>query len=168
MAGLSLNLLGVLPIASAADGWPGLPPDCWTESRMVHSVQNLGDLWQKNTQITTRNAEKPKPGEFSPNKGYFFVVEGGRPSGRVTIYSEKSHLVDINFTELFGLSDVRWVSEKVILMRAWWGRIAATDILFDVETEKILYTETVTDGFQAMQQYQESCPIHGCGCITKK
>jgi hypothetical protein len=161
--------LVVLPVASAApDGWPGLPPDCWTESRLVHSVQNLGDLWQKHTKITTRQAEKPQPGQLSPNQGYFFVVEGSRPSGRITIYAEKDHLVEITFTEIFGLSDVRWVNEKLIFMRAWWGRIAATDILFDVEAERILYTETVTDGFQAMQQYWDSCPLHGWQCIKKQ
>lgn len=166
---LALGLLAILPLgAIAADGWPGLPPDCWTESRMIHGVQDLADLWQKHTRVSTRKAEKPKAGQLSPNKAYLFIVEGGRPSGRVTAYAEKDHLVDIDFTELYGLSDVHWVNEKLIFVRAWWGRIAATDILFDVETEKVIYTETVTNGSLAMQQYRESCPIHGCTCIKKK
>jgi hypothetical protein len=41
-------------------------------------------------------------------------------------------------------------------------------MLFDVETEKFVYIESVTDGMQAMQQYRESCPLHGCECIKKK
>ncbi len=97
-----------------------------------------------------------------------FVVEDGRPSGHVTIYAEKDHLIDITFKELLGMSDVRWVNEKLIFMRVWWGRIEATDILFDVETEKVLYVETVTDGAQAMRQYRESCPALGCQCIKKQ
>jgi hypothetical protein len=72
------------------------------------------------------------------------------------------------FTDLFGLSDVRWLNEKLILMRPWWGRIAATDLIFDVEREKIIYAESVTDGTLAYQQYLESCPIHGCECVQKK
>ncbi len=166
---LALGFLAALPLAPiAADGWPGLPPDCWTRSRMVHSVQDPSDFWQKHTRITTRKAEKPKAGQLSPNKGYLFAVENDRPSGRVTIYAEKDHLVEIHFTELFGLTNVQWVNEKLIFMRAWWGRIAATDILFDVESEKVIYSEPLTDGFMAMQQYRESCPVHGCECIQKK
>lgn len=135
---------------------------------MIHSVHDLGDLWKKNTTITRRPAEKPPSGQVSPNKGYLFVAEGGRPTGWVTIFAEKDHLVDIQFIDLFGLSDVRWLNEKLILMRAWWGRIAATDLIFDVEREKIIYAESVTDGTLAHQQYLESCPLHGCRCIKKK
>ena len=50
----------------------------------------------------------------------------------------------------------------------WWGRIAATDLIFDVEREKIIYAEELTDGSLAYQQYLESCPIHGCKCVKKK
>lgn len=164
-----LNLIGVIPcIALAAGDWPGLPPDCWSDSRMVHSAGAYEDHWRKNTKITIRKAEKPKQGEHSPNKGYLFAVEGGRPSGRITIYAEKNHLVDIDFSELFGLSDVRWISEKLIFVRAWWGRIGATDLIFDVEKEKFIYAEDLTDGYLAHQQYLESCLVHGCRCIEKK
>ncbi len=135
---------------------------------MVHSVRELGDLWQRNTRITTRAAEKPSPGQVSPNKGYTFVVVGSRPSARVTIYAEKDHVVDIDFVELAGLSDVRWLNEKLIFMRPWWGRIAATDLIFDVEREQIVYAESLIDGSLARQQYLESCPLHGCKCVKKK
>lgn len=135
---------------------------------MVHSVQDLGDLWQRNTRITTRQAGKPTAGQVSPNKGYVFAVDGSRPSARITIYAEKDHVVEIEFGELFGLSDVRWVSEKLIFMRPWWGRIVATDLIFDVEREQIIYAEVVTDATIALQQYLESCPLRGCQCVKKK
>lgn len=164
-----IGLLVALPMAAlAAEGWPGLPPDCWTEPRVVHSVQDLGDLWQRNTRIATRRAGKPAAGQVSPNKGYAFVVAGSRPTARVTIYAEKDHVVDIDFAELSGLSDVRWLSEKLVFMRAWWGRIAATDLIFDVEREKMIYAESLTDGVLARQQYLESCPARGCQCIKRK
>lgn len=161
-------LIAVPHPAPAADGWPGAPPDCWTAPRAVHSMSDLGDLWKKNTRITTRPGGKPPAGQVSPNGGYVFVVEGGRPSGRVTIHAEKDHLVDIRFVELFGLSDVRWVNEKLIFMRPWWSRRVATDLLFDVEREEVIYTESVTDGSLAYRQYRQSCPIHGCECIRKR
>ena len=53
-------------------------------------------------------------------------------------------------------------------MLVWWGRMAATDLIFDVEREKIISSWSVTDGTLAYQQYLESCPIHGCRCIKKK
>lgn len=138
------------------------------ESRVVHPARSPGDLWERNITITTRQSEKLKPGTLSPNKGYMFVVEGSRPSEHVIIYAEKDHLTDITFKELWGLSEVRWVNDKLIFMRVWWGRIAATDMLFDVETEQVPYAEMVTDGAQAMQQYRESCPALGCTCIKKQ
>lgn len=165
---VAIGLLIAAPIAAiAAEGWPGLPPDCWAEPRMVHSVQDLGDLWQRNTRISTRQTGNPAAGQVSPNKGYAFSVEGSRPSARVTIYAEKDHVVEIEFVELFGLSEVRWVNEKLIFMRPWWGRIAATDLIFDVEREKFVYAESLTDAFLARQQYLESCPLRGCTCIKK-
>lgn len=135
---------------------------------MVHSAQELGDLWRRSTKISTRRADKPGLGQLSPNKGYAFVVDGSRPSARVTIYAEKDHVVDIDFVELAGLSDVRWLNEKLVFMRPWWGRIVATDLIFDVEREKIIYAETLTDGSLAHRHYLESCPIHGCKCLKKK
>jgi hypothetical protein len=153
--------------AAAAEGWPGLPPDCWTEPRMVHSLQDPGVRWQDNIRITERRAGKPPAAQLSPNKGYAFAVEGSRPTARVTIYAEKDYVVDIDFVELSGLGDVRWLNEKLVFMRAWWGRIAATDLIFDVERERFVYAEALTDGSLAFQQYRESCPLHGCGCIKK-
>jgi hypothetical protein len=153
--------------AAAAEGWPGLPPDCWTEPRMVHSLQDPGVRWQDNTRITERRAGKPAAAQLSPNKGYAFAVEGSRPTARVTIYAEKDYVVDIDFVELSGLGDVRWLNEKLVFMRAWWGRIAATDLIYDVERERFVYSEALTDGSLAFQQYRESCPLHGCTCIKK-
>ena len=86
----------------------------------------------------------------------------------MTIYAEKDHVVDVAFVELFGLSDVRWVNEKLIFMRPWRGRIAATDLIFDVEREKFVYAESLTDGSLAHQQYRACCPLHGCTCIKKR
>jgi hypothetical protein len=155
-------------IASPAEkSWPGAQPDCWSESRFFHNQEML-DIWKDRTVIRQVREGKAQPGTYSPNKGYYFTVEGGRPNGSVTVYAEKAYLLRIEFSELFGLAEVRWVNEKLLFMRPWWGRILGTDLIYDVETEKIIYAETVTDGYLAFQQFRESCPALGCECIKKK
>lgn len=166
-----LLLLAALAQASvaASDPWPGVPPDCWSDVRLVHQGgTDEDDPWRQNTTITSVTATKPAPGVLSPNKGYFFVVEDSGTEVRVIIYAEKDHLIQFAFSKLKGLSDVRWVNEKLLFMRAWWGRIMATDFVYDVEKEKLIYTETAVDGYIAMRQYRESCPLLGCKCIKKK
>ena len=162
-------LLLMFPLHSLAtdDPWPGLPPDCWSGSRLVHDKQK-DTLWEKNTEVFITKESKPQPGARSPNSGYFFIVENGHQNGKVTIYTEKEHLIQIKFTELSGLSHVQWINEKLIFMRPWWGRIKATDLIYDVENEKFIYSEGVTDGYIGYQQYLESCPLIGCDCIKKR
>jgi hypothetical protein len=154
--------------ATAAErNWPGAPPDCWKEERIIQS-DDFNDLWKGNTAFKKLPGGKLKPGVYSPNKGYYFVAEDGRPNGAVTIFAEKDHLLRIEFSELFGLFEVKWISEKLLFMRPWWGRIAATDLIYDVEAEKIVYSEGVMDAYLAFQQFRESCPLLGCECIKKK
>jgi len=155
-------------IASPAEPrWPGAAPDCWADARFIHS-QDMLDIWKDRTLIRRVRDSKPKAGTYSPNNGYYFSLEGGRPTGSVTIYAEKDYLLRIEFFELFGLGDVKWVNEKLLFMRPWWGRILGTDLIYDVEAERIVYAETVTDGYLAFQQFRESCPTVGCDCIKKK
>ena len=144
--------------------WPGLPPDCWSEPRNFHGPAELYP-WREYTSFNRNDGEKLESGKVSPNNGYRFFVENERPVGKVVIDAEKGHLLEISFKNLFGLEEVRWINEKLILLRPWWGRIAATDIIYDVEREEVVYAESVTAGWQAYQQYQESCRTIGCQCI---
>jgi hypothetical protein len=165
-------LLGLLaataPLTIHADSWFGLPPDCWAKPRNYHEL-NRDDPWKKNVTITRINAKKPRPGVYSPNRGYFFVIEGkGRPDAKITVYAEKNHVIEIRFTALHGMTETRWINEKLLYMRPWWGKIAATDIIYDVEKEMVIHTESVMDGSLAFQQYRENCPKQGCECIKKK
>ena len=154
-------------VNAAERDWPGAPPDCWSEERIVHRG-DFADLWQENTAFKKLDGQKLKPGIFSPNKGYYFVTNDGRPNGAVTVFAEKSYLIRIVFSQLFGLSDVKWINEKLIFMRPWWGRIAATDLIYDVEAEKVIHAEGVMDAYLAFLQYRERCPLVGCDCIKKK
>ena len=164
----SMIVCACASLAVAAErSWPGAPPDCWTEERNIHG-ENFADIWKTNMAFKKLTGAILKPGVFSPNKGYYFVAEVGRPNGAVTIFAEKNYLIRIEFSALFGLAEVRWVNEKLLFMRPWWGRIAATDLIYDVEAEKVIYAEAVTDAYLAYQQFRESCPLLGCECIKKK
>jgi hypothetical protein len=151
----------------AESKWPGAAPDCWVDARFTHSQEML-NIWKERTTIRRVRDIIPKAGTYSPNNGYHFTLEGERPTGSVTIYAEKDYLLRIEFSELFGLADVKWVNEKLLFMRPWWGRILGTDLIYDVEAERIVYVETVTDGYLAYQQFRESCPMVGCDCIKRK
>jgi len=154
-----IGVLGLATFVGAAErNWPGAPPDCWTGERLVHSGE-FTDLWKGNTVFQKLTGEKLKPGVLSPNNGYYFVAEDGRPNGAITIFAEKNYLIRIEFSELFGLSDVKWINEKLLFMRPWWGRIAATDLIYDVEAEKVIHAEGVMYGYLAFLQYRESCPL---------
>lgn len=36
---------------------------------------------------------------------------------------------------------LQWLNEKLLYGSVWWGRIASTDFIFDVEAKKFLYRE---------------------------
>ncbi|KAF0145869.1 MAG: hypothetical protein FD156_547 [Nitrospirae bacterium] len=156
-------------VLAATTNWPGLPPDCWSEARIVHNIDNWKKLPQ-NFKIEKVKIEKPVKFEnVSPNKGYSYKNEGFRPDVTISIYAEKDHLTVIKITDVFGVSDIKWINEKLLFIRIWWGRIAIDDVIFDVEKEAIVYTEPAVDGFQAYQQYKDFCKkLGGCKCINKE
>ena len=50
--------------------------------------------------------------------------------------------VELSFVdESNGGVDARWLNEKLIFGEVWWGRIYATDFIFDVEQRKFSYRE---------------------------
>lgn len=152
----------------AQTGWPGLPPDCWTEPRMIHESESKYD-WRAWTTIERVDAPVPDDKQLSPNRAYYYAVASEAPRTAILVFAEKEKLVRISFETSRGLSDIKWINEKLLYLRVWWGRIAATDLVFDVEQERVVLAESVTDGAIAMQQAQETCPrLGGCQCIPKQ
>lgn len=151
-------------VASSNDSWPGLPPDCWKESRNFHNGSDSKN-WKPNIAFEHVPLKAFSEKVFSPNKGYYFVREGWRGKAALYIYSEKDYLIKISFNKLHGIKE-KWVNEKLLFLQPWWGRIAATDIIYDVENEKIVYIEDLTDGHIAFDQYRKSCAeVSMCTCI---
>jgi hypothetical protein len=163
----SLFLLVLVPLIVAAGKWPGSPPDCWTQPRNYHGPAEGYD-WRARVFVDTVPRNGPiEGGTVSPNHGYAFRQDTDDASATITVDAEKDHLLRIRIEGTIGISDVRWINEKLLFLRPWWGRIAATDLILDVETERFIYEESVTYGGIAFSQYKESCPIHGCECIQK-
>jgi len=55
---------------------------------------------------------------------------------------ESIHDVELRFVdEGSGGVSVSWLNEKLIFGEVWWGRIGATDFIFDVEQRKFIYRE---------------------------
>lgn len=165
---LSCVLAGcATPPKSQVVQYGGLPPDCWTQ---VRNYQTDGDDWNwpSRTKIEHIVATKPDLVTLSPNGTYYFAVSKSAPGQSVLIFSEKEDMVRISFSDAKGLTDVKWVNERLLYMRVWWGRVAATDLLFDVEKERVVHSESTHDGTNAMQQHQEMCPrLGGCRCIQR-
>lgn len=148
--------------------WPGLPPDCWTE---IRTYQTDGDDWNWSSRIRIEHValEKPEKTTPSPNGVYYFaILEPETSSPSVLVYSEKSRLARIAFGEVKGLSSVSWINERMLYIRVWWGRVAATDLVFDVEKERVVHAESVHWGQNDFEQYRDMCALHGgCQCVKK-
>lgn len=161
MAGCSM------PPPEQSRGWAGLPPDCWTESRVYQTDDDEYD-WPSRTRIERIEAIRPEVVILSPNRVYYFSLSPERPGKPLLIFAEKDRFVRISFTDPMAVNDVRWINEKLLYMRVWWGRVAATDLVFDVEQERMVLTQSTHEGRIAMEQYREGCALHGgCQCIKK-
>lgn len=146
-------------------GWPGLPPDCWTEVRIFQGDDDDWD-WSSRTRIERVLATRSDAATLSPNGAYYFAFAGELPDRTLLIFAEKDHFIQMSFTGSRGLADVKWINERLLYLRVWWGRVAATDLVFDVENERMVLTESVHDGENAMEQYRDMCPrLGGCRCI---
>jgi hypothetical protein len=171
-----IAILVMLAFAASRSGlaqdpsWPGLPPDCWTLPRNYHS-DSLDWGWQERTLIEKVVEPTPERGEFSPNRAYFFVRSDSPNGSPITIFAEKDYLIRVAFPDAdarYRVS-VEWINENLLYLRPVWGRVAFTDMIFDVETEKVVYAKDGTDGTILMQQAQETCrSIGGCECIQKE
>jgi len=163
-------LLIVAAVATANDNYPGLPPDCWSEPRNVHSGHpDSWELLDKNLAYSHVSVAPEGKKEFSPNKGYYFVTEGFRGDSSVAIFSEKEEFWKLAFKEVFYGADPKWINENLLFIRVYWGRIALQDIIVNVEQEKIIYTESGGDEYIAFNQFKEGCKsLGGCQCIEKE
>lgn len=152
----------------AEDVWPGAAPDCWSTARVVHGVADYEAQWKDQVRVDRDIGPAIEGGVKSDNGGYAFVIEKSGAERRIRIDVEKPQQVIIRVTRAMSLHQVQWVNEKLLSGRIWWGRIAATDFIFDVESASFVWHQSATESSIAMHQYREGCrQSGGCECIAQ-
>jgi len=137
-------------------------PDKWDEPRIFQTP--FDDHWAERISIEKISfQESQKDKVFSPNKAYWFsVIEPNSVSSairdaQINIYNERDYILCMKLLELNHYQiTTKWINEKIIYIRAWWGRVLGFDLLFDVEIEKFIYKENVNDGGIAYLQCQQA------------
>ncbi|PCJ54050.1 MAG: hypothetical protein COA79_22360 [Planctomycetota bacterium] len=136
-------------------------PDKWKEPRNYHT--KFKKSFEENI-IISHGSFPAKKLEIikSPNKAYSFGIF--RPdttkkapwTTKIFINNEKkASLVVILRDHSQYMTKAKWINEKLLFVRVHWGRILWSDIILDVETEKIIYKEMVNDGTIAFQQFKQ-------------
>lgn len=56
------------------------------------------------------------------------------------------HAWRLSFTDASGEVELQWLNEDLIFVRAWWGRIVATDLLFELSNGRFIYAREANYG----------------------
>lgn len=109
----------------------------------------------------------------SPNGAYRFTPiakQREKPDPvSLIIDVERPYFLKIDVKNQGIITDQRWINEKLLFFRIWWGRIRGTDVVFDVESEEIRISDMVQDGSIAFEQFQKACADNGtfCKCMSR-
>lgn len=163
------------PGAGAAVGSAGsndvfhTEPACWDGPRVFHTGVPPAELANRVHLIEVPATVTP-PGEPapSPNGAYAFWVRnpdttGPGPWGAGLIVDvEQAERLALVFDDIAQPIQPRWINEKLIFVRAAWGRIAFSDLILDVEKRELVYHERAVYGQAAFEQAQQArggrCP----------
>lgn len=137
-------------------------PDKWKDVRVFHTA--FDERWSERVQVRKVAAEDTCSEKiYSPNKAYWYSVAVGPQTRqvhdvRVDIFSERDYLVRLELSQIYMNFEkkVRWINEKLLYVRVWWGRALGADLIFDVETERIVYMENVHFGTIPFLQWQQA------------
>lgn len=169
MGTLRLCLAALILAACARPQGFHTTPDKWKEPRLFHRSMDAtidGKEYQDRVQLGHSSVQVPLEGRvLSPNKAYWFHadnpgcegLDGARRRPRaIDIFTERPSLLRLTLidTDCRYAGEVRWISEKLLFVRLWWGRVLGSDLILDVEQERVLYHEFVNDGGLAFIQWQ--------------
>ncbi len=155
----TLVLLGT-PAPSVAQHFH-TSPACWEAPRRFHAGPVGEDLQVRITLDRVEGSLLEEEATLSPNKAYAFHLK--RPDttqpppwqAEVLVFIERDYLVRLRFTDVHQLGKVAWINEKLLFVNVWWGRIAGTDFILDIEREAILYEEMFEWGATAFEQFKQ-------------
>ena len=143
-------LLGFCTLTASECDWH-TSPDKWEEARVFHRPFDPQYASRIGLDRCPVPAVLPAQ-QMAANDAYWFAVvlpdrtKPGPWNTDVLIHIERDYLVKLQFREIHYCGDIVWVSEKLLRVRVWWGRICGTDVIVDVEQEQIIYREMVWDG----------------------
>lgn len=162
---LSLIILAVV-LAAYTSGYAQnvhTNPLCWDHPRILFYGTDTDvpqfEAWQKAHLVRRVERAMPPGYERSPNGAYamhlgMLEVSDGY---ELLVFNERPYLVSVRMTGVKSVQNLRWVSEHLLSLRVWLGRIAGVDLLFNAESEAFERVEAFHDGTIAMQQWRESC-----------
>ena len=137
-------------------------PNKWEKPRIFHTP--FDKRWSdrivvQRTPLTQVANEKV----FSPNKAYWYSVtepdfiKPGPHKLQMNIYNERDYLVRLEILDIgHYVRYTKWINEKLLYVRAWYGRIFGVDLIFDVEKEQIIHKENINDGGIPFMQWQQA------------
>lgn len=141
-------------------GWQ-TDPGRWSESRLFHTP--FESRYEGRVRLGRRTLAAADSRLVAPNGAYWASVS---PAGsceaaasgvaclilardvRLAVFTERDYLLSLELLDRypnFQLS-IRWVSEKLLFVRVWWGRVLGTDLVLDVEREEFVCREMLHDG----------------------
>lgn len=147
-------------------------PECWDAPRIYHSGPPSAEIADRIRLVDTP-AAAVTPGEpmVSPNGGYRFWVRNpdtgkeGPWSAGLIVDVERPTRPTLLFDNVAQPIAPSWLNEKLIFVRVAWGRVVFSDVIFDVESSKIIYNEEARDGQLAFEQYRQACGGR-CPCVA--
>lgn len=155
-----LRELASVPVAAPK---PFTNPACWSAPRRYHSGAPPADIAQK----ITLERISPVPDRFSgvksPNGAYAFAVHN--PTGiqrpprvaTVTADIERDYLLELRLHGVADPLEPQWINEKLIFVRVAWDARSFTDVILDVEAEKLIYSEALWAGESVFDARRGAC-----------
>ena len=165
-----LVLGGVAGLAAAQDFHT--PPGKWTEPRIYHtSLDDRDPLHRKLAGQIELGRSRPAPAStqkvLSPNRAYWSVLSvppctapAGANDAVISVFTERDYWLSVTLADADCRypPEVRWVNEKLLSVRVWWGRAIGTDLIVDVERERLVYRELFHDGQSVFEQWRSRKP----------
>ena len=76
---------------------------------------------------------------------------------KIHIHTGKDYMLSIELIDHKpNLPEIRWVNEKLLFVRVWWGKVLGSDFIIDIEKEKIIYKDMINDGRIPFLQHQQN------------
>ena len=112
------------------------------------------------TEIQKIKTTEPKNEDavLSANKSYWFSVTSPEKKNQaITVFAgSAAYRITFEDSYLNFPVEARWINEKLLFVRVYWGRIIGSDYIFDVEHGAFVHKEMVHDGTPLFQQMNQT------------